>query len=220
VADFLLFLPILLFSVVAHEFAHAWVAYRQGDDTALLLGRLTLNPRPHLDPVMSVIVPVALWILSSGKFTFGAARPVPIDPRKFRHPRKSDLLVSSAGIAANLLLALACAALFVLGGLAAGALPAMSPVLGVLQRILQFGFTFNVFLAFFNLLPVPPLDGSHLFYHLLPARVGGWYRRLAPVGFLLIMGTLMVPGLWDRLMWPIGVVNDAARTALGGFEIK
>ena len=96
--EFLLVLPVLLFSVVAHEYAHAWTAYRQGDPTAYALGRLTLNPVPHIDPFMSVLVPIGLWLLSNGAFTFGAAKPVPVEPRNFRRYRLGDIVVSSAGV--------------------------------------------------------------------------------------------------------------------------
>lgn len=122
--DFLLVLPVLLFSVVAHEYAHAWTAFRQGDPTAYMLGRLTLNPVPHIDPMMSVLVPVGLWILSHGTFTFGAAKPVPINPRNFRNYRRGDVIVSSAGIVTNLLIALCCTVLFVFVGVLGQALPA------------------------------------------------------------------------------------------------
>ena len=115
-SDLLLALPMLLFALVAHEVAHGWAALRQGDDTAYKLGRLTFNPLPHIDPVMTLLVPVALWVLSSGQFTFGGARPVPITPRNFRNYRRGDLIVSSAGVVTNFVIALALTALWLAAG--------------------------------------------------------------------------------------------------------
>jgi len=220
--DFFLALPILLFSVVAHEYAHAWTAYREGDDTAYALGRLTLNPVPHIDPVMSVLFPLGLYWLSSlagHPFTFGAARPVPIDPRKFRHPRRGDLVVSSAGIVANLVLAVACGALFALAGLAGSAAEPLEGFFGLLQRMLVFGVTLNFTLAIFNLLPIPPLDGSHLLAHLLPVSWGMRYRRLARYGGLLILAAFFVPGIWDVVLWPVQALSVATLSVVGGFAL-
>jgi Zn-dependent protease len=126
--------PVLLFSVVAHEYAHAEAAYRQGDDTAYLLGRLTLNPLKHIDPVMSIVVPFMLWRL--GAPVFGAARPVPVNPRKYRNFRRGDIIVSLAGIATNFGLFVLSAVVFAVAGLTALALPVLSPSFEILQRML------------------------------------------------------------------------------------
>src|SRR5216683_1840167 len=115
--------PVLLFSIVAHEYAHAEAAYRQGDDTAYMLGRLTLNPLKHIDPFMTVVFPVILFVASNGTFTFGAAKPVPVTPRKYRNFRRGDIIVSLAGIVTNLALFVVAAALFAGVGLVGGALP-------------------------------------------------------------------------------------------------
>lgn len=213
-ADFLLILPILLLSVVAHEYAHAWTAYRQGDDTAHALGRLTFNPLPHIDPFSSVLLPVMLWIVSKGAFTFGAAKPVPINPAKFRNYVRGDLIVSSAGIVMNALLAIACAGAFVLVGLAGRALPA-ADVLRTLQYMTGVGLGLNILLALFNLIPLPPLDGSHLLYHALPARVGAQYRRIGRFGFLaLVLSLWLAPGVWDVLLRPVTAITGGAMQAL------
>ena len=220
--DFILALPILLFSVVAHEYAHAWTAYRQGDDTAHSLGRLTLNPLPHIDPFMSVLFPLGLYLatsLSGHPFTFGAARPVPVNPRKFRNYRRGDLIVSSAGIITNLLLAVACAALFASAGLAAAVAPWFVGVLGTVQRMLVFGVMLNFTLAVFNLLPIPPLDGSHLFYHALPASWGARYRRVARFGVVLVFAVFLVPGALDVLLWPVDALSGATLSAVGRFAL-
>jgi Zn-dependent protease len=212
VADVLLILPILLFSVVLHEFAHAWTAWRAGDETAWRLGRLTLNPLPHIDPLMSVVVPVALWVMSSGTFTFGAARPVPVVPANFRRPRRDDVIVSGAGIAANLLLAALCAGLFVALG-AAGRDGA--ELLTTLQQVFAIGLFLNVLLAFFNLLPLPPLDGSHIVAQLLPAAWRPRYLRAGRYGFVaLLLAMWLLPDVWGTVFWPVTAVTEAAREAL------
>ena len=220
--EFLLILPVLLFSVVAHEYAHAWTAFRQGDATAYMLGRLTLNPVPHIDPMMSVLVPVGLWFLSHGAFTFGSAKPVPVNPRNFRNYRRGDVIVSSAGIVMNLILAVACAVLFAALGAVGRAAPAAAGWLGTLQRMMFFGVFFNYLLAVFNLVPLPPLDGSHLFYHLLPPALGARYRAVGRYGFLVLLLTFMVPGLsgvWTVLLWPATALSRVTLTAIGAYAL-
>src|SRR5436305_8457266 len=152
--------------MVAHEYAHAAAAYRQGDDTAFMLGRLTLNPLKHIDPLMTVIVPVMLWYASHGTFTFGAAKPVPVNPRNYRNYRRGDIIVSLAGIATNILIALACTIVILLLGLA-GRADALEPSAGILQAMMVTGVRINMLLAAFNLLPIPPLDGSQVIKHFL-----------------------------------------------------
>ncbi|HSJ76211.1 MAG TPA: site-2 protease family protein, partial [Gemmatimonadales bacterium] len=125
----MLALPMLVFAMVAHEYAHAAVALRQGDDTAYMLGRVTLNPLPHIDPWMSILLPALLWFGSGGSFTFGGAKPVPVNPRKFRNYRKGDILVSAAGVTTNLILSVVWSVGFVLVGMLAPALSSMTPVL-------------------------------------------------------------------------------------------
>ncbi len=189
-SDFILALPVLVFSVVAHEYAHARTALWQGDDTAYALGRVTMNPLPHIDPIMTVLVPTLLWFTSSHfgvPFTFGAAKPVPVVPRKYRRYVQGDLIVSSAGVITNLLLALVCALLFVLLALVAAGLPAVALGLAVLQRMMVWGIWLNLVLCFFNLIPVPPLDGSHLLYHALPPGWGARYRQLGQYGYVPLM---------------------------------
>lgn len=174
----------LVFAMVAHEYAHAAAALRQGDDTAYALGRVTLNPAPHLDPWMSVALPALLWFGSGGAFTFGGAKPVPVNSRKFRHFRRGDIIVSAAGVTTNLLLALVWSLVFVVLGVMARSFPAGAAVFDTAQRMMMYGIWLNLILCFFNLIPIPPLDGSHLLYHALPARVGTWYRGLQRFGYL------------------------------------
>ncbi len=196
----------LVFSLVAHEYAHAVAAYRQGDDTAYMLGRITLNPLPHIDPWMSLLVPAITFLASfaSGHpFVFGGAKPVPVNPRKYRRYKRGDIIVSSAGVATNFVLSFVFAALFVGLGLLARALPAAAPALDTAQRMMMWGILLNLILCFFNLIPLPPLDGSHLFYHLLPPAWGARYRELHRFGFLLVLMLVMfLPGLLARLLAP------------------
>jgi len=220
VTDILLWAPVLLFSMVAHEYAHAEAAYRQGDDTAYMLGRLTLNPLKHIDPFMTVIVPVMLWYASSGTFTFGAAKPVPVNPRKYRNYRRGDIIVSLAGIAVNLGLFVACAALFALSGFLGGLFPGLTGSAGIFQQMMITGMWLNLILAFFNLLPIPPLDGSHVFYHLLPPGWGLQYRQLYALGFIpVIMFVYFLPGAREVYLWPARVLMGAALSVVGGFAV-
>jgi Zn-dependent protease len=174
----------LVFAMTAHEYAHAATALHQGDDTAYTLGRVTLNPIPHIDPWMSLLLPALLWFGSDGRFTFGGARPVPVNSRKYRHFRRGDILVSSAGVIVNFFLALLFSLVFVLLGLLAIAAPAGAAVLETAQRMMLHGIWLNLILCFFNLIPLPPLDGSHLMYHALPPKAGLWYRGLQRFGYL------------------------------------
>jgi Zn-dependent protease len=182
----------LVFAMVAHEYAHAATALRQGDDTAYMLGRVTLNPLPHIDPWLSILLPALLWFGTSGSFTFGGAKPVPVNPRKYRRYKRGDILVSSAGVATNLVLALVWSVVFVLLGLMAPLLGNLTPVLDTAQRMMVYGIWLNLILCFFNLIPIPPLDGSHLLYHALPPRAGNWYRGLQRFGYLPIFALVLL----------------------------
>jgi Zn-dependent protease len=197
----------LVFAMVAHEYAHAAVALQQGDDTAYTLGRVTLNPIPHIDPVMSLLLPAVLWFASNGQYTFGGAKPVPVNSRKFRNFKRGDILVSAAGVTTNFFLAFVWAFVFILLGLAARALPAAGPTLETAQRMMTFGIYINLLLCFFNLIPIPPLDGSHLLYHALPPRAGNWYRGLQRFGYLPLFLMLFVfRGAMGVLLMPVYVM--------------
>jgi Zn-dependent protease len=182
----------LVFAMVAHEYAHAVTALQQGDDTAYTLGRVTLNPVPHIDPWMSLLLPALLWFGSGGRFTFGGAKPVPVNSRKFRNYVRGDLIVSAAGVTTNLLLALVFSVLFVVLGLIARQVPGAAAAFDTAQRMMVYGIWLNLVLCFFNLIPVPPLDGSHLLYHALPPRAGAWYRGLGRFGYLPLFALMFV----------------------------
>ena len=210
----------LLFSVVAHEYAHAEAAYRQGDDTAYMLRRLTLNPLKHIDPFMTVLLPVLLYVSHAG-FLFGSAKPVPVNPRKYRNYRRGDIIVSLAGIGANLGLYVASAVLFAAVGFVGSMLPRLTGSVEILQRMLFYGMFLNLVLAFFNLIPIPPLDGSHVFYHLLPPEAGLKYRRLYMLGFLPILIVVwLLPGVVTVLLWPATQLMHLALWAVGGFAVS
>src|SRR5262245_31412364 len=153
----LLFLPVLVLSVVVHEYAHAWQARREGDDTALLAGRLTLNPISHIDLFGSILFPLIL-LLSRAAFLFGWAKPVPVDPRKFRNYRAGDIRVSLAGIVSNLILAAISTLLMGLFINASRMIPSLSTTFDLLRAMAEIGLRINLVLAFFNLIPIPPLD--------------------------------------------------------------
>jgi Zn-dependent protease len=194
---------VLVFSLVAHEYAHGYAALRQGDDTALRQGRLTLNPVPHVDPWLTIIMPALLWFSTKGAFTFGGARPVEVRPERYRNFRRGDLLVSTAGVFTNLLLAAGCAVVFVGLGLLAQLLPGAAGVIGTGQRMMTWGVWLNLMLGFFNILPIPPLDGSHVLYHLLPAGVRPSYRRVQRFGFLPLLALMLLfPGAVRWLLSP------------------
>ncbi len=183
--QFLLVAPILLFSMVAHEYAHGYAAYREGDDTAHLLGRLSWNPLRHIDPWMTVILPVIMWFTLG--FAFGGAKPVPVNPANFRHLKRGDIIVSMAGIVTNLMIAVLLVPMVIGLGMLGHALPALNDTLSLVQLMFRFGIIINLVLAGFNLIPIPPLDGSHVMKYLLPPRWAVYYQRIGAYGFLLLM---------------------------------
>lgn len=178
---------ILLFSVILHEAMHGYVALRFGDRTAERAGRLTLNPIPHIDLVGTILVPTLLLLSQSG-FLLGWAKPVPVNPLNFSNLRKGELMVSAAGILANFSLAIIGVFLFYI----AKQLSA-SPI--VMEASVYIVFI-NLLLGIFNLLPIPPLDGSKILLSQLPYKLAKTYQRIEPYGFLLIL-ILLVSGIFQ-----------------------
>jgi Zn-dependent protease len=212
--------PVLLFSMVAHEYAHADAAYRQGDPTAYMLGRLTLNPLKHIDPFMTILLPIAMWVQSGGRFAFGGAKPVPVNPRNYRNFVRGDIIVSLAGIVVNLGLFVVSALLFALIGAVGSGLPGMAGTLAILQTMAKWGMILNLSLAFFNIIPIPPLDGSHVFYHILPPQLGARYRQLQAFGFIpILVVAYFLPGVVSFFMWPAWQLLGLAWGVVGPFAL-
>jgi Zn-dependent protease len=199
IRDFILALPVLLLAFSVHEFMHAWVALKQGDDTAYMLGRVTLDPRSHIDPIGSILFPAIAAI--TGAPIIGWARPTPTNPRKYRKYKQGDILVSLAGVFGNLLLAIMFALFHLVLVAGTGGIPEEG-VLATAGELFRTGVFLNVMLIFFNLLPVPPLDGSHVLYHLLPANWGRAYRQLANYGFIVLYA-LMFTGVLRVIAIPV-----------------
>lgn len=190
-SQIIIFLPILLFSVIIHEIAHGWVALKCGDPTARDAGRLTLNPLPHIDPFMSILLPL-FFIISGSRFIIGGAKPVPVNPSLFRRGEKDNVLVAFAGPAANILLALIAfiiSLLVILLFKATGA----SVFIAVIKFLNDLLFL-NLILANFNLLPIPPLDGSHILAYFLKGEAKYSYLRLSRYGFMILIGIIFLGG--------------------------
>lgn len=192
-------LVILIFSAILHEIAHGFVADRLGDPTARILGRLTFDPRPHIDLYMTILLPLFLYIASQGTFVFGGAKPVPVDPYNLKDGRKDLALVSLAGPLTNLVIATVTAMLFHLFFSAVSFYDLLSPMffpstaLEFLAAILVKIISINALLAIFNLLPIPPLDGSKLFSLLLPEKEASAYLSIGNVGMILLIILLQFP---------------------------
>ena len=186
----------LLLAVTIHEVAHGYVAYRLGDPTAKLAGRLTLNPVKHLDFIGSFLLPLVLK-LSGSPIIFGYAKPVPVNFANFRDLRKSTIYVASAGIIANLVLAIVSGVGFqlLLHFQSIWYTSIFRPIIMDLFHMLGYSVVINLVLALFNLIPVPPLDGGRLFTMLLPARLRVHFARIEPFGMIIIIFLLITNSL-------------------------
>ncbi len=179
----------ILFAITVHEVAHGWMARRFGDRTAEMLGRLTLNPIKHIDPVGTVAVPLLMvWL---GGFLFGWAKPVPVSFRNLRNPKRDMVFVALAGPGANLLMAFGWAVLLKLFKEAA---PVLGKSLVFFLEMAKIGIFFNLLLMIFNLLPIPPLDGGRVLRGLVPESIGRHLDALERYGLIIVVG-LIVAGL-------------------------
>ncbi len=189
IISFLTFLPMFLLSITVHEFAHAVIAKRMGDDTAQKMGRLTLNPFKHADIIGTLIMPIASF--ASGFALIGWAKPVPIDRRKFKNQMRDDALVSFAGPASNFLLAIIFFIFFFL--------TYQGSASDYIINLLWYGVFFNIFLFAFNLLPIPPLDGSHILFDIFPNKITAKLLSLGLYGSIILLIFIYSP-LWGYFM--------------------
>lgn len=213
----------LLFAMVLHEYAHGWVAAKCGDSTAKLQGRLTINPLAHVDPLGTVVLP--LMCLMMGSFLFGWAKPVPVDLRNLRQPRRDMALVAAAGPGMNLILAVSSALLLAVlltieptlslrGSAEAEASPGLvaTMVFRPLAVMALYSVMINVFLALFNLLPIPPLDGGRILSAILPAKSAITLARLEPYGMLILVGLIV----FDKELGVIHTITGTFAKGLSG----
>lgn len=189
--NFLLFLPMFLLSISVHEYSHAYFANKYGDDTAKKVGRLTLNPFKHIDLIGSIIMPLAAF--ASGFALIGWAKPVPIDRKKFIEPLKHDAMVSFAGPLSNFILSVLLFVVFLIS------VNVFAEQKLIINDLLWYGVFLNVFLFAFNLLPIPPLDGSHILFDIYPNKLTAKYVNLGLYGSILLLIFIYSP-LWGIFM--------------------
>jgi Zn-dependent protease len=189
----------ILFAITVHEVAHGWVANRLGDPTARMLGRLTLNPIKHIDPVGTIFVPFVVFYLSG--FIFGWAKPVPITWQNLRHPRRDMAIVALAGPMSNLLMAFLWALLAKSGETLAQAYDGWGPAVALITMG-EAGIFINLILMVLNLIPIPPLDGSKVLSSFLPPKASYWLGRYEWIGLILLL-ILIWAGLLGGVLLPI-----------------
>jgi Zn-dependent protease len=202
--DMLPQLVILIFSIIFHEVAHGRIALWRGDTTARDHGRLTLNPLPHIDPMGSVVLPLLLMAMHS-PVLLGWAKPVPINPFRFGRLKKDLALVAASGPASNLFLALVFSVIFRIAN-------AFGDSTGIVPKIMAYGVLINLVLAFFNLIPIPPLDGSRILFRFLPDRIAEVYISLERYGFFIIF-LLLYLGMINWLISPF--VSQLIKALIG-----
>jgi Zn-dependent protease len=188
-------LPVV-FAITLHEAAHGYVAHLRGDNTAWMMGRVTLNPMPHIDPMGTLVMPIVLFLATGGNFLFGYARPVPVNFNRLHHPKRDMVWVALAGPAVNFIQAFMWA--FVMYGLIAA---------GVQERyfieVCKAGVKVNAVMFAFNLFPLPPLDGGRILVGLLPWKQAVWLSRVEPYGFYIVMALVLLKVVDTLWMTPI-----------------
>lgn len=189
----IVYLPILFFSIILHEYSHGYIACRNGDDTAYVLGRLTFNPLKHIDLVGSIIVP--LFCVMSGLPLFGWAKPVPVNPYNLNNIRNDMAKVAFAGPAANLILVIISVLILKL-------VVMFAPNASLLMQVFVYAIMINLLLALFNLMPIPPLDGSKILARFLPVQTANKYMRFERYGMLLVI-LLIVTGIFSKIIVPV-----------------
>ena len=215
VGQLIIYIVVLLFAISAHEAAHAWMSHKFGDDTAYLLGRVTLNPVKHTDPVGTLLIPIVGFVLGSmgGAAAriplIGWGKPTPVNPLRWRNKDLANVMVSLAGIMANITIAfLTLVVIKVIqytGAAAQGGL--LAPVREPVRLFLEFSLIMNTSLAVFNLLPFPPLDGSKVLYSFLPASMEPVLATLERYGFIILMAFIYF-GFFGVIFAPVGRLLD------------
>lgn len=191
-----------------HEYAHAWMAHKCGDDTARMMGRMTINPIVHIDPIGTVFLPLMMLSLNPGFLLFGWAKPVPVNPANLTNRKRDDILISMAGPAMNVILAIVLLAVLRVAiempeGISGSA------VVAQLMRIAEI----SMFLCLFNLIPVPPLDGSHVMRHVV-GMSEETYRNIARFGFIIVLVVINIPGVIYYIAVINGIFMAAVKTIL------
>ena len=204
--------------MVAHEYAHGYAALRNGDATAYQLGRLTWNPAKHIDPFMTIVLPLLLFLANAP--IFGGAKPVPVNPRNYRNFKKGDIIVSLAGVTTNLVIAFLCVPAIMLVYFIGSISEVLAGPASIFQLMLVFGIQLNVILAAFNLIPLPPLDGSHVMKYLLPPAWSLGYQRLGRYGLILLF-LLISFGRPLLMLWltPAFALISALQRSVSSFVI-
>lgn len=201
--------PPVLLAITLHEAAHGWVAHKLGDDTASRLGRISINPLRHIDPMGTVVIPLAMLLMTG--FVIGWAKPVPVDMRQFSQPILDMALVAVAGPASNFLMACGWALVMALAADGLGQAASFMVEMG------QAGITINLILMVLNLLPIPPLDGGRVVAGVMPPRMALTFMRIEPWGMWIVIG-LLVSGILGKILWPVVQQFEAIISTIFGLS--